>query len=398
MMSSKEDDSIEEELAMAKEEVKDDISMADVKAKVKEGMFKKKEDEEPDVGAGNKETTGATKSQGVDVETANASMYESFSEIVDLPAPLPSRANSRTSTPGAHATAGTPSCRRPREGTPTPVTEEVQLPETQEEGTAIVEAEIAPDMEDLEAENTALKEQLQRIQESEQDIVLAEPVSTNMDKKRRALVIGSSFLFVLVLLVVVIILALLLPKNENENKHGDSVVVEVQERTPPPIPDYKLNTTRIQILQNLFEHLYGDIINQDQHAKSLRALHWLANEDPAVLNLTATPFYALHERYILALFYFSTDGWNWNNQVNWLSAFSICRWENVNCDPKELKRVRELALSKNNLHGTIPREIGNLEILDRCDLGKEYGSGIANLNCIHWELALIIFFQSLHTF
>jgi hypothetical protein len=39
----------------------------------------------------------------------------------------------------------------------------------------------------------------------------------------------------------------------------------------------------------------------------------------------------LLERYIAALFYFATDGDNWEDQTKWLSKDSTCDWYGVFC-------------------------------------------------------------------
>ena len=62
-----------------------------------------------------------------------------------------------------------------------------------------------------------------------------------------------------------------------------------------------------------------------------RALHWLANQDLARLDPTETSFELLEQRFALAWLYFSTNGWYWQSQVNWLTAYPVCHWENVQC-------------------------------------------------------------------
>jgi hypothetical protein len=272
-----------------------------------------------------------------------------FSNVVDLPHPLPTP-TIRESTPGAHATAGIPGRR--------PWITETHDPALHED-TAAIEAEIAPDVESLEAENNALKAQLQRIQDnastdSQQDVVFAEPIQ--VDRKscvcRRRVWLGTC---ILLILLVTFLLIYHLRKD--------------QEDTPPPIPQYDLTTPRFQTFRRMLVPLYGDTM-WDHDPTRLRALHWVANEDLAQLDIETTPFFQLHERYIVALLYFSAGGWKWATRFDWLSSSPVCRWENVHCDHETIQHVQELNLAQHNLDGTIPEEIGNLEYLDRCDLSE----------------------------
>jgi hypothetical protein len=65
---------------------------------------------------------------------------------------------------------------------------------------------------------------------------------------------------------------------------------------------------------------------QDESSPQFLALRWLADNDPAVLDLDSTP--TLVERYTLAVLYFATSGEGWGDQSNFLSATSVCLWNN----------------------------------------------------------------------
>jgi hypothetical protein len=88
-----------------------------------------------------------------------------------------------------------------------------------------------------------------------------------------------------------------------------------------------------------------------------RALRWLANEDTAVLDLDSAPTVILVERYVLAVLYFATNGERWVGQGDFLSASSVCEWNNEQtqdssdfrgalCNEDDL--VVDLNLSKSN--------------------------------------------------
>jgi hypothetical protein len=103
------------------------------------------------------------------------------------------------------------------------------------------------------------------------------------------------------------------------------------------------------------------------------ALNWLADDDPANLDFELVSTDELLERFIMALLYFSMGGDNWANSFGFLSASSVCMWEEyspfvyggVRCDPM----VFEITLWSNNLQGQLPTELGLLSNLRFLSLG-----------------------------
>jgi hypothetical protein len=70
----------------------------------------------------------------------------------------------------------------------------------------------------------------------------------------------------------------------------------------------------------------------------------------------------------LVALYNSTDGAHWNNHSGWLMGSSPCTWHGVTCNGTP-NHVTSLVLSYNNLVGSIPHEIGDLEYLTSLNLG-----------------------------
>lgn len=56
-----------------------------------------------------------------------------------------------------------------------------------------------------------------------------------------------------------------------------------------------------------------------------KALRWL-REDDGGSSVETTPHNLLLERYVMAVFFFATDGANWKDNANFLSDLSICDW------------------------------------------------------------------------
>ena len=76
----------------------------------------------------------------------------------------------------------------------------------------------------------------------------------------------------------------------------------------------------------------------------------------------------LTDREILIALYNATDGANWTNNTNWLSDEPLGNWHGVTTDADG--RVTRLALSSNNLAGTIPAELGSLSNLTELSLSS----------------------------
>jgi hypothetical protein len=150
------------------------------------------------------------------------------------------------------------------------------------------------------------------------------------------------------LLVVGVILGVVIPLTTNNNKDKDSLSNN-SAVTPTKAPTTKAPTAAPTATTTATptkspaptactsrECLFGEILLQhevsgaealrDESSPQFRALRWLANDDPMVLDLDSTP--TLFERYILAVLFFATSAEGWLDQRNFLSASSVCEWNN----------------------------------------------------------------------
>jgi len=102
---------------------------------------------------------------------------------------------------------------------------------------------------------------------------------------------------------------------------------------------------------------------EDSYSYAAKALHWLAYEDLLSENVET-----IRTRYSLASLYFSTRGNSqssaWNAETHWLSSYPVCLWQGVECLDKEdtIGLVHSLNLSLNGLVGSLPPELGLLEL------------------------------------
>ena len=82
---------------------------------------------------------------------------------------------------------------------------------------------------------------------------------------------------------------------------------------------------------------------------------------------------AVQDTIVLMALYDSTDGDGWTNNTNWGSTVPIEDWAQVNTDGNG--RVTYLALWNNNLRGTLPAELGNLDQLTELPLQDNHLTG-----------------------
>ena len=81
------------------------------------------------------------------------------------------------------------------------------------------------------------------------------------------------------------------------------------------------------------------------------------------------------DRAALVAFYHATDGPNWTNKTNWLSAMSLNQWHGVTTDGSG--RVTSLDINRNQLRGEIPAQLGHLVELQRLELiGNQLSGGL----------------------
>mmetsp|Transcript_32834 Transcript_32834/g.46642 ORF Transcript_32834/g.46642 Transcript_32834/m.46642 type:complete len:765 (+) Transcript_32834:138-2432(+) len=173
--------------------------------------------------------------------------------------------------------------------------------------------------------------------------------------------------------------------------------------SPSGQPSFQPSTTRLQsTLTSLasiskIEHL------QNRESPQFAAAKWISDEDEAQVNIGSPQFV---QRYILAVFYFSTNGDNWEDcsrkEVSckigfpWLlDKTNECLWHGIRCTVDD--RIQRILLgnvgySGNNMDGTLPPELAGLSDLSsivivgapdniRGTIPSEYGR-LSNLDAL----------------
>jgi hypothetical protein len=105
----------------------------------------------------------------------------------------------------------------------------------------------------------------------------------------------------------------------------------------PPIESPTLPPTEtlsdFEFLRQLFLPISSEDALADPTSPQYQAMNWLADVDSFPINFQNTSTHSiLTERYVLVVLYFSTGGPHWNDNLNFLSNYSICEWPNIGED------------------------------------------------------------------
>ena len=130
---------------------------------------------------------------------------------------------------------------------------------------------------------------------------------------------------------------------------------------------------------------------EDPLGAESRALTWLIEDDPLLLDpIDFESHLRLDQRFALLSLWFQSD-FQWFDETNWLVSEDECSWQGVTCGTaspeKRLRRhkrqlqegssqvVSGLTLPSNNLQGALPLNIGLLQYLEILDLSGNFLSG-----------------------
>jgi hypothetical protein len=168
--------------------------------------------------------------------------------------------------------------------------------------------------------------------------------SSPFGRKERRLLIGAAFAL---LLVVGVILGVTIPNDKDSPTTLTQSSAPTKAPTAAPTACARLDCLVEILLQN--EVADAEAL-QDDSSPQFLALRWLANNDPAVLDLDSTSTVILVERYVLVVLYFATGGEGGLNVLSFLTASSVCEWKGVSCNGDDL--VIALILGKPK-HGEV---------------------------------------------
>jgi len=158
---------------------------------------------------------------------------------------------------------------------------------------------------------------------------------------------------------------------------------------PTPITNCVEGTTREAFLLAIFSEITDVTLLQDDSTPQGKAYDWFVIDDT---DIDVCTYPTLLQRYALVVLYYSTNGKDWINKTDWLSAKNECEWFGITC-PEGSTLVQSIQLGANNLSGPLPEEIEVFEELVSLELfGNSLSSSIpkgigklSNLKFIDFE-------------
>ena len=209
-------------------------------------------------------------------------------------------------------------------------TETVIQAETLEEGAARYQAIARQKVRERIAAESAQATQVQEV-----PTTVSSPIRNH---KRTAVLWGVvMILFVVVMGVVGVVVVRLGGSSNNDQQ-------QPQEQ-PPLDQDSKtkrdFDYLRRQLIQSSVSTSGSFWFNT---SSQYQALSWLIYDDPARLDIPNTPLSILIDRYVLAVFYFATNGDEWTNNDDYLDESSVCHWRGIKCDSRESVTALDLGM------------------------------------------------------
>jgi hypothetical protein len=196
---------------------------------------------------------------------------------------------------------------------------------------------------------------------SEQEIV-----EVQSKRLRRYVILG-------ILTLILITLAILIPLLLKFGSPTPAQLTTPPSSSPSTTPSAAPTSTRFaEILSYVLAYSTDESL-QDPTSPQYRAADWVANEDQIQADLNDPTF---AQRYLLAVFYFSTGGDDWEECSRYKSCYSgfqwltgtqsECFWHGIRCSTDD--RVTKIILGNqaplgNNMTGTLPIEVSALSEL-----------------------------------
>jgi hypothetical protein len=148
--------------------------------------------------------------------------------------------------------------------------------------------------------------------------------------------IGAAFALLLVVIIGVTIP--LTTNNDKDSPSIESAVTPTQSPAPTKAPTAAPPAcASFDCLAELL--MQNGVANsealQDESSPQFLALRWLANNDPALLDLDSTST-VIVARYVLAVLYFASSGEGGLNGLSFLTTKSVCEWTGVVCNEDDM--------------------------------------------------------------
>mmetsp|Transcript_29366 Transcript_29366/g.32510 ORF Transcript_29366/g.32510 Transcript_29366/m.32510 type:complete len:729 (+) Transcript_29366:372-2558(+) len=187
-----------------------------------------------------------------------------------------------------------------------------------------------------------------------------------------------------VITAIIIIASVLVASNKGSKKlNHDELEQERKE-----VEQVKL-TPREQALMKIFRTVSTDGLEK-KDTPQYQAKEWIFDSDQ--LKLTALETIGderIIQRYVLAVFYYSTNGpesWKSNNWLEGDECSNLC-WTGINCNDDNI--VQAISFDNAGLQGTLPNEIGSLTMMENLII-KNHPLLVGNISSGIGKLKLLV--------
>jgi len=157
-------------------------------------------------------------------------------------------------------------------------------------------------------------------------------------------------------------------EHTNAANHGKGGMDIVSDNANDYEPTVAEAAARLQdMIKLVADHGWADTdLLETEGSPESKAVQWLAQADPMQLDPVKDGVtQEFQNRFLLALFYYSLDGPNWLEQMNFLSGKTVCEWNEQYTTKVQLPvtvgvschgtgTIRELFLPSNQLKGSLP--------------------------------------------
>ncbi|KAI2491139.1 hypothetical protein MHU86_23425 [Fragilaria crotonensis] len=200
----------------------------------------------------------------------------------------------------------------------------------------------------------------------------SKPPPTATDKRRFWCCVGFTASLVVIAMVVAIVLVTTRNKGSASaaannadieyptvGEPSSAPTIALRSSRPTPLPSLSPQAIiKDELLRVAFDG--GEALRNSQSSQT-RAFKWLISNK----GIESFSAYVTLQLYALATLYYTTEGDNWTDSVNWLSDAPVCDWNSsqpvpTRC-PKDVNILTAISLKNNELSGTLPLEIAHAD-------------------------------------
>jgi hypothetical protein len=231
-------------------------------------------------------------------------------------------------------------------------------------------AELVPETDDLQAEIERFREEVKKEREQQENSLVvvaisAEPMveENNFTNCKRMIYCGIAAFVVIVVAVAVAVGVT--SENNNTTPSKPLILSPTDESSSSPSPTISRFDFFLEALLDQNPDLEVSVLT-NTGTLQFEALSWLAHEDALNLDPETANGRDILEHFVLAIFYFATDGDNWTKQSQFLQDKSVCEWNGTEWNGIEWNGIEWNGIKCNGSDHVSRHDMGKLVLLFRC--------------------------------